>query len=394
VVAAVWSWGNIAYLLVGAVIGAIATLVANESWDRMRSGRERKKAKEEAGKEIQEARLLVDHRDLAFEIVTWSPSLDTEITDQLLRREDVGETRTADRPLTTWLTSPEAWQREYERALASHGRGAPTAYLVGFSPDNPETRSDVLARRPFQWTVAQGNYAEFLATSAYLAGSGKPDQNVLANRLRADWNATFAMSPPTIIACNISLVSADNKVLVLERSQSEATSRSLWTVGPHETMNWRDPANFRLGEELQETAFTLGHRTIKEEVGLEPDEYGRILFSWFGIWLRDASAYLLGHVRSRLVADEISVRIPRAQASYEIAMAGDQHEWVPYELDNFKDIALAAQTSRSDSKGRRRLELSSLSLRGLWTMRSMLLSHPDMYFERSFRDLKGYFSTD
>ena len=381
--ATIWTLGNVAYALFGAVLGTIMTLLSTDAYNRIQQKRRLAKKRKQAKEDIREAQLVVDHSDFAVEIQTWSPSIEFDVSDQILSPNDVGETRTTARPRSSWLTNPEAWQREFENALVVHGVGAPTAYLVGLTLDNPETRSIESARRRFQWTVARGNYAEFLATLRYLTGPGKSDQGVLKDSLRNGWEKTFAMSPPTIIACNVSLVSADNMVLILERSQATATSRGLWSVGPHETMNWRDPAALRPGDEGgPESAFTLGHRTIREELGLFQHQYGPILYSWFGIWLRDASAYLIGHVRSRLLAAEISAQLSKAQSSYEISMAGDAHAWIPYEFDKFKEIIVAAEASQADTDGRRWLEISALSLRGLWIMRSILQGDASTYFER------------
>jgi hypothetical protein len=176
---------------------------------------------------------------------------------------------------------------------------------------------------------------------------------------------------------NVSVVSDEGRVLALRRSNIVATARSVWTIGPHETMNWIDPDR-PLGERGPETAFTLAERALKEEVGLGQDDYGPILFSWFGLYVPDACTYLFGHVRTKLESSEVTKRILQSEGSYETLEAGNAVSWEPYECKSFQKILTAVRNSTADASGRHWIEFAPLSLEGLWRMRPQLM-HRDYY---------------
>jgi hypothetical protein len=312
-----------------------------------------------------------------FEFQTWSgrPEL-------LLRPRDVDPTRTAPPPAQDWLTDRDSLELHNVEALAQHQTGLRTAYLVGLVLPNPEIKKD-RERRRLRWQVAPGDYAKFLATRSYLRSpEGAPDQQRIRDKLEKDWPEALKTAPPSIVAVNVSVVSDEGSVLALRRSNIVATARSVWTVGPHETMNWIDPDR-PLGESGPETAFTLAERALKEELHLDRDHYGPILFSWFGLYLPDACVYLFGHVRSRLEAIEIKRRVPQSEGSYETLDAGNAVSWVPYECKSFQNILTAVRNTTADSSGRHWVEFAPFSLEGLWRMRPLLM-HRD-YF-RLFAD--------
>jgi len=315
----------------------------------------------------------------AFEFQTWSG----DRPELLLRPRDVDPTHTAAAPAQDWLSDRDSVAQHYSDALAHHQTGGKTAYLVGLVLDNPEVRGDAARRRGLRWQVAPGDYSMFLATRSYLhSPEGAADQQRIWDKLVSNWSQALKTAPPSIVAVNISVVSDDGKVLALRRSNIVATARSVWTIGPHETMNWID-ADKPLGESGPETAFTLAKRALKEEINLDPEDYGPILFSWFGLYVPDACAYLFGHVRTKLEATEVTKRIPQSEGSYETLDAGNAIIWLPFECKSFQRILTAVRHTTADASGRHWIEFAPLSLQGLWRMRPQLI-HGD-YF-RLFAD--------
>ena len=293
--------------------------------------------------------LSFDWGKKAFEFRSWSPEL-------LLRPRDVEATRTAAGAAQDWLSDHDSLAGYEAKALAQHGTGGKTAYLVGLVLDNPEVRGDPERRHPLSWQVAPGDYSKFLATRSYLhSPQGASDQQLIWERLETNWADALKCAPPSIVAVNISVVSDDLRVLTLQRSNTVATARGMWCVGAHETMNWID-ADRPLGENGPETAFTLAERALHEEVRLEPTEYGPILFSWFGLYIPDACAYLYGHVRTKLEATEVTRRIQKSQGSYEVLNAGEMVSWEHYDCKPFQQILAAVRNARPDAAGRRWIE--------------------------------------
>jgi 8-oxo-dGTP pyrophosphatase MutT (NUDIX family) len=83
-----------------------------------------------------------------------------------------------------------------------------------------------------------------------------------------------------------------------------------------------------------EDLFALARRALREELGLLPNEYGPIVFSWFG-WSHPASSFLtIGSVRAHLTASEIDDRRGQCHSVYE----HDKAAWVPFKAANISRI--------------------------------------------------------
>lgn len=246
--------GNLFWAVVGAAIGVVLGGVVERSRQRWRLYRTAwRAAKMHAAGHVE-----YDPIDRWFELQSWNADLRS-----VLRPVDVGPTLTVDAPSSDWFTDRTAWTRALRSAIEEHGLGGPTAYLVGATLDNPEVRGIPDRQRQFCWRVARSDYAEFIATSNYLQKMGDEERSSIRKRLEDDWHRALGSSPPTIIACNISLASADGRLLAIRRSQATATSRGLWMLGAHETMNWIGQTEHPLGGGGPETAFSLAHRSLR-----------------------------------------------------------------------------------------------------------------------------------
>ena len=69
-------------------------------------------------------------------------------------------------------------------------------------------------------------------------------------------------------------------------------------------------------------------RFEKRLISRSEDYYDNIVFSWFGFYAAEVSAYFFAHVKTRLEEDELVERATRAPSAFEI----DNIDW--YSLDH------------------------------------------------------------
>lgn len=124
----------------------------------------------------------------------------------------------------------------------------------------------------------------------------------------------IARSPDSNIVINVTVQSREGELLLIKRPVGARLWAETYQVGAHETMNWPNAgANV-------ETCYERAERALAEEIGIKRSEeyYHKIVFSWFGYYLREASTYFFAHVRTRLTRQQILDRIDLAPSRWEI----------------------------------------------------------------------------
>ena len=228
-------------------------------------------------------------------------------------------------------------------------------------------------------TVMEGHYSDYVAVRNYFS---EPEHlaelDAVCARIRQHGIEDVALGAPlSNIVINVSVLDADGDVLILQRSDTVKTYARAWQVGAHETMNWS--TEYRAGdpEDVPETCFGMARRALREEIGLEPDHYNsKIVFSWFGLYVKDASFYFFAHTKSRLAKAEIEYRVRRhASHSWETRAIS----WIPFRqkalrevVESWAGVSGIAPVSQVDRHGRTWLPHSPISVVQLWRARNML----------------------
>ena len=148
----------------------------------------------------------------------------------------------------------------------------------------------------------------------------------------------------------------------MKRSNAVSTFRGFWQVGPHKSLGYKS-------DNKPENVLDLAKRALIEEAGLEPEDYGDdIIFSWFGMYLKEATPYVFAHVSTHLTRREVESRVVGASSAYEIADGGARVDWLPLTVDAIEAIAdtwRADPSGRPDSLGRRYVPHAVIGLRQL-----------------------------
>jgi len=285
-----------------------------------------------------------------FPINRWSPA-------RPLRRDRIRMTVASSRPGQGWC-DPVSWSSLAEKFKAE-GKTGDIGYLVDFQVDHHETMDGQL----FRYSVSHCDYWEHLATVEYL-------QHDAAARSKI-WEAfenghilDFARSaPPAAIKINVALLSPDRKFIAIQRSGSVDHKKGAWTVGPNETMILRP---FRTPGSQMEDLFGVAERCIREEIGLEPVDYGPINISWMGYDAASAQAKVYAQVKTHLPRREVDRRMSGSHGLWEAQAV----EWIPLNKANALDIM--ENWERGDSHGRRWSASAPHALQELWRFRALL----------------------
>jgi hypothetical protein len=261
---------------------------------------------------------------------------------------------TTARPSSHWVDDVE-WRACLNDLRRIHsGR---IAYMTGFSIDHRESDHGEF----FHYWVTPCDYSEHLATVWFLGGH--PDvREKIRNMLEKGQVSEFLRhSPPSLIKINVSLVSDDDKVLAVQRSGAVQEKKGQWTLGPNETMSLDSAA---VPGTPPEDLFGMAERCLREEVDLEPSDYGPVSISWIGCEAATASVKVYAQVRCRLPAREIIDRLFRAHSVYEM----QDMAWIP-----FTRRALTYVVGAAGHGGDRAWSSSApLAAQELWRMHSSL----------------------
>lgn len=276
-----------------------------------------------------------------------------------LDRMHVGPVALRGKPEQNWIES--SLLDEYVLDEESN-QGSPCPTLVDYEEDTRESANQTL-----NLYVDENMYYKHVAVRRCLRDHPEIYDAVI-HRLdfeadAANLRSLIRYAPSSNIVINVTVQSRDGKVLMMRRQGGARVWKRFFQAGPHETMNWLNP-----GEIHPENCFDLAARALAEEAGLvDPQEYNNnIVFSWFGIYMPEASAYFFAHVKTRLETDELTRRVLGAHAAWEV----DDVQW--YELDRGTIESVldtwrnGAWSAGRDANGRQYLPHTTVSLTQLW----------------------------
>jgi len=236
---------------------------------------------------------------------------------------------------------------------------AEVSHLHAYVEDTRETANDTL-----RLNVSKSVYYEHVAI-AELMHTDRTIYPRLVARIKGHGGAAGAGlanvikgSPNSNIAVNVTVTDRDGDVMLLRRHQNARVWPGYFQAGPHETMNWRASG------EQAETCFELARRALSEEAGInDPGKYhGRVVFSWFGFYLPDASAYFFAHVRTRLTKNELAESVQRAPGKWEFGDIDWLRPTVPKIRDILKTWSDGPWMPATDADGRLYLPHTMVSL--------------------------------
>ena len=239
--------------------------------------------------------------------------------------------------------------------------GSPCPTLVGYDEDTRETGNEKLRLR-----VDRSEYYEHVAVRRYLRDHPDEYDAVVARIGHGDQegglSSVVRSAPNSNIVVNVTVQSRNGLVMMLRRPVGARVWPRFYQAGAHETMNWSEPGR------LVENCYELATRALREEVNLTSpsDYYDNIVFSWFGFYAVEASAYFFAHVKTALEEDELVRRATAAEAAFEI----EDVDW--YTLDR-PTISKILETwsngpwnPQPDGDDRHYLPHTTMSMTQLW----------------------------
>ena len=336
-------WGQAVSFVVGVAAGLVVNMLWVRRW-RLRSALER----------VRRPRFDVLDFDPTgvglFPINRWSPA-------RRLRRDRLQLTIVQDRPAQHWCDLDE-WNGLAER-FRQAGKAGDLGYLVDFEVDHHESPLGEV----FRYSVAHCEYWEHLATVACLGQNSAARSRIWEALWRGRAGELARSAPPSSIKINVAILSPDNRVLAVQRSGAVDHKKGMWTVGPNETM----VLNPRPTPGVQhEDLFGLAERCLREELHLEPADYGQVNISWFGYDVNTAQVKVFAQVRTHLPRREVQCRQAGSHGVFEAqAMA-----WLPLDRATVRDVI--ENWERGDVHGRVWSASAALALQELWRFRSLL----------------------
>ncbi|MFB9878660.1 hypothetical protein ACFFMN_12010 [Planobispora siamensis] len=287
-----------------------------------------------------------------FRIIDWN------FSRRLDQQHNIGPITVVSSMQQDWV-DPAALQVYLEEESAKPGSPCPT--LVAYDEDTRESANQQLCL-----SVARSQYYEHVAIRRYLRDHPEDYHAIVARILRSDQEGGLSKlirgAPNSNIVVNVTVQSRNGRIMMIRRPQGARVWPHFYQVGVHETMNWREPGR------PFENCYDLAVRALVEEVNLtEPDLYGdNIVFSWFGLYAVEVSAYFFAHVKTKLEEGELVERAQRAHSAYEI----EEIDWYDLSRDTVKMVLSTWQdgpwNSSVDDRGRRYLPHATMSLTQLY----------------------------
>lgn len=281
------------------------------------------------------------------------------------------ELKIADPPMQTWC---EERRLEGKRLEVDH-EGGPAWFLTDFDIDDQEDSRSPL----FRATFARSVYRDYQAISHLLS-----EDRVLANRLLAracehdGLKSLIRGSPKTAFGVQVNVVSRQETFLAFRRSLAVGEHQGLWMLGCGETMCESDLTH-PTDDSGRSSFIPLCQRALREEVGLEPDDYGYIHISWLGLNLQQGTNLLVAHAGTNLTEEQIERRIAESSGTYEMT----EFDWYSFrnrqiknlisemEISDFATDRIAKSVSRRWVPGQ------------LLVLRELIRSHPALWANRS-----------
>lgn len=285
-----------------------------------------------------------------------------------LRPENIGATRVVARDWDQdWIEDRDL----YSRTLIAEGEkgGSDCPSLVSWMLDDWESPESTKLRL----TVTRSHYSRYAAMRE-ISRQNPSMWKVVASRIEQQGTAELVRTAPlSNIACNVTVVSADNFVLLMKRSSGARVWPRYWQAGPHETMNWPTFAASGNRGGVHENCLELAERALQEEVGLGPRDYHRVIFSWFGMYIPEATAYFFGHVRTHLTRGEIVAKLRESHSSFET----EEVDWLPLRKSSIEAVLdtwrRGSVVENVDPFGKKYMPFVVMSLTELWRVRNVLV---------------------
>lgn len=280
-----------------------------------------------------------------MELMTWNRS-------NPLQASSIGETiEVSNKPEQDWVDQAQL------NALVTRVQ---TARNYGRACSLVSFEADAFPIPTLQFKVIHDSYAHYVAIREYLQDEDRMAQ-VRAYVREHSAETVIAHSPLSVIAINVTIMTEDS-MLLMRRSNAVSTFRGYWQFGPHASLGFKSNGK-------PETALDLARRALWEEVGLQADDYGHeIVFSWFGMYLREATPYIFAHVFTHLSKLEVERRVTTAPAAYQTSEGGARVSWMPLTADSIEAVTDTWRNDREgqpDSLGRRYLPHAVIGLRQL-----------------------------
>lgn len=296
-------------------------------------------------------------RDGLYALGEWSPSRTLD-----RRRLVTTYLDKDDRPAQS-LVDPDVLRDEVASRIGDTGN---IAYITNFKMDHRE--SD--ATQHCRVTLAPSEYSEVRAIES-LRFSAPEAFAAVDDAVRLDAGLYVRGAVPSSVAINVIPVSEDGHLLCAQRSAAVDNGIGLWTVGIFETMKRAD-AN-RPGE--SEDFFRLGERALKEELGLDPGEYGPLHLTWLGVYRPLLRGHLVAIVRLNVSRASVVESAHGSDSSYEHAA----FDWLRLDRATLRafmsgdfEKGTDAVGSTLEVEGRRWLEQSRLGIREAWRFRLLV----------------------
>lgn len=203
------------------------------------------------------------------------------------------------------------WHTAVERERVK-GTAGGTAYLTRIDIDHGEHPGAFSAG----FVIAESDYAECMATLEIARKGGAAE---LTTALQSGLDNFLEVVPPTLFFASVGVLARSGRLLCVRRSVGVRTAPGMWSIGINETMKYEvEPGR-------EEDLFALIRRGLREELGLEPDDYGKITVTWLGWSAVAAGFYAVAFVRARLDEAEIENRRLQCHSVYE----HDLTAWLP-----------------------------------------------------------------
>jgi hypothetical protein len=334
--------------IAGFVIGIVTSLLANLIWSKRFR-----------------IRTYFNHLiPPRFDVLDFDPAsvglhpINRWTTARPLTRQNLEMTVSSNRPKQTWLNDEELTL--LAESFRRQHKSGDTGYLVDYEIDHHESRRGQV----FRYTVTHCKYWEYLATCQYLQDHPQARSKIWETFESGHTLAFARTAPPSSVKINVSITSPEGNALIVQRSGAVDLKKGLWTVGPNETMILRQ---FPTPGTQMEDFFGLAERCLREELALEPADYGPINISWLGYDVNTAQVKVYAQARSHLPQRELEHRMADAHGLYEV----QSRAWLPLNRQTMADVI--QNWEKGDSKGRHWSASAPHALQELWRFRKALM---------------------
>jgi len=277
----------------------------------------------------------------------------------------------SDPPIQTWCD-----ERFLEaKRLEIHREGGPAWFLTDFEVDDKESPQSQI----FRATFAPSTFRDYQAISHLLREDQDLASELLARAREQNGPRSLVRgSPKTAFGVQVNVISRQETFLAFRRSMTVGEHQGLWMLGCGETMSESDLLG-STPESGQLSIVSFCQRALREEVGLEPSNYGDIHISWLGLNLQQGSNLLVAHVESNLSESQIERRISQCPGTQEMT----ELDWYSFRNGRIKDLIKEMELSGIASK-RRTEPMSRHWVPGqLLILHELLRAHPTLLAERN-----------